>query len=129
MATLDKTVLGEGVGLPGKMPLSLGLQVGDFVFTAGQVPYDEDGNVIEGGIEVQTRVVMERIKSILAEAGCTMDDVVKTHCYLQDTRDFERFNKTYGEYFGDKPPVRTTVRVDLIFDMKVEVEAIAYKPR
>ena len=129
MANTEKTVLGAHVGLPGKMPLSLGLQVGDFVFTAGQVPYDEHGNVIEGGIETQTRVVMERIKAILAEAGCTMGDVVKTHCYLQDTRDFERFNKTYGEYFSDKPPVRTTVRVDLIFDMKVEVEAIAYKPR
>ncbi len=129
MTDTQKTVLGADVGLPGKMPLSLGLQVGDFVFTAGQVPYDEKGQVVEGGIETQTRVVMERIKAILAEAGCTMDDVVKTHCYLQDTRDFERFNKTYGKYFGDKPPVRTTVRVDLIFDMKVEIEAIAYKPR
>ncbi len=125
----EKTVLGANLGLPGELPLSLGIRAGDYIFTAGQVPYDGQGQVVEGGIEVQTRIALERIKAILEEAGSSMDDIVKTTVYIQDTRDFERFNKAYGEFFGEKPPARSTVRVDLIFDFKVEIEAIAYAPQ
>ena len=123
------SVLGTSLGLPGKLPLSLGIRAGDYIFTAGQVPYDDKGQVVEGGIEQQTCIALERIKAILEEAGSSMEDIVKTTVYLQDTRDFERFNNAYGKFFGEKPPARSTVRVDLIFDFKVEIEAIAYAPQ
>jgi enamine deaminase RidA (YjgF/YER057c/UK114 family) len=55
--------------------------------------------------------------------------VVKCTCWIDDPRDFGRFNAVYREYFGDDPPARSTVRSQLVLDGKLEVEAIAYKPR
>jgi len=104
------------------------VRAGDFVFVSGQMATGADGQLVEGGIEVQTRQVMDNIKAILAEAGCTMDDVVKCTCFIDDTRDFGRFNAVYASYFGDSPPARSTVRAQLVLDGKLEVEAIAYKP-
>jgi 2-iminobutanoate/2-iminopropanoate deaminase len=98
------------------------------VFVSGQMAIDANGQLVEGGIEVQTRQVMDNIKAILAEAGCTMTDVVKCTCWIDDPRDFGRFNAVYREYFGDDPPARSTVRSQLVLDGKLEVEAIAYKP-
>ena len=90
---------------------------------------DASGQLVDGGIEVQTRQVMDNIKAILAEAGCTMADVVKCTCWIDDPRDFGRFNAVYREYFGDDPPARSTVRSQLVLDGKLEVEAIAYTPQ
>jgi reactive intermediate/imine deaminase len=104
------------------------VRAGDFVFVSGQMATDADGRLVEGGIEVQTRQVMDNIKAILAEVGCTMADVVKCTCWIDDARDFARFNAIYREYFGDDPPARSTVRSELVLDGKLEVEAIAYKP-
>ena len=84
---------------------------------------DASGQLIEGGIEAQTRQVMDNIEAILAEAGCTMADVVKCTCWIDDARDFGRFNAVYRD-----PAARSTVRAQLVLDGKLEVEAIAYKP-
>jgi enamine deaminase RidA (YjgF/YER057c/UK114 family) len=66
---------------------------------------------------------------VLAEAGCGLEDVVKTTVWLADPRDFWSFNRVYGEFFPHHPPARSTVRADLMLDCKVEIEALAYKPR
>lgn len=120
-----KTALGkplEGI------PLSAGIRAGDYVFLSGQIPLGADGRLVEGDIEAQTRAVMENIKATLAEAGCTMDDVVKCTCWLDDRADFPGFNKVYAEYFTRVPPARSTTQAKLMIDCKVEVEAIAHKP-
>jgi reactive intermediate/imine deaminase len=127
---MGKQAIGGGFTGPGgmKLPFAKAVRAGDFVFVSGQMATDANGQLVEGGIEVQTRQVMDNIKAILAEAGCTMADVVKCTCWIDDPRDFGRFNAVYREYFGDDPPARSTVRAQLVLDGKLEVEAIAYKP-
>jgi reactive intermediate/imine deaminase len=110
------------------MPLSKAVRAGDLIFVAGQIAFDADGKVGEGPIEVQTRMVLEAIKATLAEAGAGLADVVKTTVWLTDPRDFGRFNAVYAEYFPNDPPARSTLRADLLLDVKVEIEAVAYAP-
>jgi reactive intermediate/imine deaminase len=111
-----------------KLPFSRAMRAGDLVFVSGQMATDSSGAVIEGGIEAQTRQVFENLDAILAEAGCTLSDVVKCTCWISDARDFGRFNATYATYFPTDPPARSTTVCDLVLDGKLEVEAIAYKP-
>ena len=111
-----------------RVPLSPAVQAGDFVYISGQVPTDQSGAIVSGGIEEQTRQVMENVKSALALAGCTLDDVVKTLVILTDASDFAAFNATYATFFPQEPPARTTMEARLMIDIKVEIEAIAYKP-
>ena len=85
-------------------PLSPATRAGDFVFVSGQVPTDEQGQVIVGGIEAQTRRVFDRIKEALALGGCTLADVCKVNVWLEDARDFGSFNRVYMECFGDHRP-------------------------
>lgn len=110
------------------VPLSPAMRAGDFVFISGQVPTDQTGSVVAGGIEEQTRQVMENVKAALALAGCTLDDVVKTLVILTDKSDFAAFNATYATFFASEPPARTTYEAQLMIDIKVEIEAVAYKP-
>ncbi len=110
------------------VPLSPAVRAGDFVYISGQVPVGEDGVVVPGGITEQTQQVMANVKAALALAGCTLDDVVKTTVWLEDARDFGPFNAVYGKHFPKDPPARTTVESRLMLDIKIEVEAVAYKP-
>jgi len=110
-------------------PLSPATRAGDFVFVSGQVPTDDQGQVIVGGIEAQTRQVMENLKAVLAMAGATLDDVCKSTVWLQDARDFGAFNRIYMGYFGAGKPARSTTEARLMVDAKVEIDVVAYKPK
>ncbi|MCZ4501135.1 MAG: hypothetical protein JWQ74_3692 [Marmoricola sp.] len=110
-------------------PLSPATRAGDFVFVSGQVPTDDEGQVIVGGIEAQTRQVFKRVEAALALAGCTLADVAKVNCWLADARDFGSFNRVYMECFGTHRPARSTVESRLMIDAKVEIDVTAYKPR
>lgn len=110
------------------VPLSPAVRAGDFVYVSGQVPVDGDGVVVKGGIVEQTAQVLDNVAATLALAGCAMEDVVKTTVILEDARDFGAFNAVYARYFPNNPPARTTVESRLMIDIKVEIEAIAYKP-
>ena len=110
------------------VPLSPAVRAGDFVFVSGQVPTGADGKVVQGGIEEQTRQVLENVKTALGLAGCSMTDVVKTFVILTDASEFAAFNRVYAEYFPTEPPARTTLEAKLMIDIKVEIEAVAYKP-
>jgi reactive intermediate/imine deaminase len=110
-------------------PLSPATRAGDFVFVSGQVPTDEQGQVIVGGIEAQTRRVFVRLQEALAIAGCTLSDVAKVSVWLEDARDFAAFNRVYMECFGDHRPARSTVESRLMIDAKVEMDVTAYKPQ
>ncbi|MCQ8783736.1 RidA family protein [Mangrovibrevibacter kandeliae] len=110
------------------VPLSPAVRAGDFVFISGQTPVGSGGENVGGTIEQQTRQVLDNVKAALALAGCELSDVVKTTCWLEDARDFPGFNKVYATYFASEPPARTTAESRLMADIKVEIEAIAYKP-
>lgn len=109
-------------------PYSKAIRAGDFIFLSGQIAFGPDGIVVNGGIELQTKTVLELLKKNLAEVGCTMEDVIKTTVWLADTRDFRGYNEVYSQYFPKNPPTRATVRADLMRDAKIEIEAVAYKP-
>ncbi len=109
-------------------PYSQGIAAsGTLLFTAGQIPIDaRSGQVIEGDIRVQTRLVLNNLKAILASGGAGMDDVVKTTVYLADLNEFAGMNEVYAEFFTVRPPARSTVEVSrLPREVKVEIEAIA----
>ncbi|HSB67273.1 MAG TPA: Rid family detoxifying hydrolase, partial [Anaerolineales bacterium] len=107
-------------------PYSVGIQTEQFVFTAGQagiVP--ETGNIIEGGIENETRQTLTNIKNILEEAESSLSLVVKTTVFLRDMADFSRMNAVYAEFFPENPPARTTVQAAALpKNVAVEIEAI-----
>ena len=110
------------------VPLSPAVRAGDLIYVSGQVPVRADGTLEDGGIEAQTRQVLDNVKAALALAGATLDQVVKTTVILEDARDFGGMNKVYGSFFPSEPPARTTLESRLMVDIKVEVEAIAYAP-
>ena len=107
-------------------PYSQAIRAGDFLFVAGQVPIDPTTRKIVGDtIEEQTAQVLANIKSILAAAGASMGDVVKSTVHLSDLAHFARFNEEYVKHFPDPLPVRTTVGSQLLGFM-VEIDVIAY---
>jgi reactive intermediate/imine deaminase len=99
-----------------------------FVFVSGQVALGDDGEVIAGGIIPQTHHVIQSIIAILDQAGCTLKDVVKANVWLDDTRDFQAFNRVYASYFHEALPARACVQSPLMVDAKVEIEVIALQP-
>jgi 2-iminobutanoate/2-iminopropanoate deaminase len=110
------------------VPLSPAVRAGDFVFVSGQVPVGAGGKIVDGGIEAQTKQTLDNVKAALALAGCGLEDVVKTTVILADAKDFAAFNGAYGAYFQTEPPARTTVEARLMIDIRIEIEAVAYKP-
>ena len=110
------------------VPLSPAVRAGDFIYVSGQVPIGADGAIAGGGLEGQTRQVMQNIRNALQLAGADLADVIKTTVILADARDFAAFNRTYATYFPQNPPARTTLEARLMIDIKLEIEAVAYKP-
>ncbi|QJW85327.1 RidA family protein [Ramlibacter terrae] len=110
-------------------PFSPAVRAGDFVYVSGQVPADDNGEIVAGGIEAQTHQVMKNPGKVLALAGCTLDDVCKSTVWLQDARDFGSFNRIYMGYFGEKKPARSTTEARLMVDARLEIDVVAYSPR
>jgi len=103
------------------------LAKGTFLFIAGQIPIDpHSGQVIQGDIKAQTKLVLKNIQAILEKAGCSTRDIVKTTVFLKDISEFAGMNEVYAEFFKTEPPARSTIEVArLPRDVKVEIEAIA----
>ena len=113
-------------GLPRpKAPYSPVVRSGDHVYTAGQVAFDANGDLVSGGIAEQTRQALENLRACLLAAGCTLDDVVKVNVFLLDLADFEEFNDVYRTAFTEPYPARTTVQAGLPGGIRVEIEAVA----
>ena len=110
-------------------PLSPAVRAGDTVYVSGQVPINATGEIVQGGIETQTRQVFDNLKAALALADCTLDDVVKMTVWLDDARDFGAFNRIYLEQFPGNKPARSCTEARMMIDVKVEIEAIAYSPK
>ena len=108
-------------------PYSQGIIANGFLFTAGQIPIDPaTGQTIDGDIVAQTERVMKNLEAILAEAGASWKDVVKTTVYLQDLSDFPRMNEVYARALGDSRPARSTVQVAALpRAVMVEIDLVA----
>ena len=108
-------------------PYSQAIQVGNLVYTSGQIPIDPaTGNFPEGGIREQTRQSLTNVQAILKEAGLTMDDVVKTTVFLADMNDFADMNAVYAEFFSEPYPARSAVAVKTLpKGALVEIEVVA----
>jgi 2-iminobutanoate/2-iminopropanoate deaminase len=117
----------EGLARPAA-PYSPVVVSGDLVYTAGQVGFDESGELVAPDIEGQTRQVFQNLVACLRAAGCEPADVLKVNAYLADLGDFAAFNEVYRATFAEPYPARTTVGVSLPGGILVEVEAIARRP-
>ena len=123
----SKQVLGNP--RPG-WPYSSGWRAGDFIYTAGQLGWDENNQLVGPTIEAQTRAALRRIEAILKQAGASMSDIVKVTTFITDRANVPGYNLAYGEFFkGGPPPARSTVVCDLVADGLIEIEAVAYKPK
>jgi enamine deaminase RidA (YjgF/YER057c/UK114 family) len=127
-----------------EVPISKAVRAGDFVFTSAYGPwtfdpakvvFDADGRILDDGtgrkdvpFEDQVHMTIGIIRDALAVAGCTLDDVADCQVWLADARDFVRFNEIYRTYFSKDPPVRSVFPIAFMFDVKVEMKVIAYKP-
>jgi len=109
-------------------PYSQAITAGNFVFTAGQIHLNTDGDLVNGTIEEKTHQVMKNLKAILLASGVTFDDVVKTTVYITDSAMFGRINAVYKEYMKEPFPARETVVIkELPMKADLEISMIAVK--
>ncbi len=108
-------------------PYSQAIRAGNLLFLSGQIPIDPaTGNLVDGGIEAQTRQVFHNIGEILKAGGSSFDEVVTATVYLADMNDFAKVNEIYATYFSSPAPARATVQVArLPKDCRVEIQVIA----
>ena len=108
-------------------PYSQGMEVGNLVFTSGQIPVDPVTGLIPEGIEAQTHRSCQNVGAVLSAAGASFDRVVKTTCFLADMADFSQFNAVYESYFVSKPARSCVAVKSLPKGVLCEIEAIAEK--
>jgi 2-iminobutanoate/2-iminopropanoate deaminase len=108
-------------------PYSQAVRVGSTIYCAGQIPLDpKTGEIVSGGIDVQTRRVLDNIMAILRSEGLGFDDIVKTTIFLTELADFQAMNEVYASYFKQAPPARSTVQVAALpKGARIEIEVIA----
>ena len=125
-------------------PISRAVRAGDFVitcamgdrvFTPEEALYDEHGRVVSTGTRLQALTFAEEVHATfkaleesLALAACTLADVIDCQVWLRDPRDFHEFNRIYTGYFETNRPVRSVFRTDFMFDFRIEMKIVAYKP-
>ena len=108
-------------------PYSQAIQVGNLVYTSGQIPIDPStGAFVEGGIKEQTRQSLTNVKAILEETGLSMSNVVKTTVFMADMGDFADMNAVYAEFFTEPYPARSAIAVKTLpKSALVEIEVVA----
>ena len=112
-----------------KLYLSLATEAGGFVFVSGLISFDDSFQpYVDCGIEEQTDRTLALVQKVLADAGCTMSDVVKLNVLLKSREDFDGYNSVVARYFPEDPPARITTVGDFLVDgILIEIDAIAYK--
>ncbi|WP_445396118.1 RidA family protein [Zobellella sp. An-6] len=125
---MTKTVIATDKAPAAIGPYVQATRIGNMVYTSGQIPLDPATmDIVEGGIEAQTKQVMDNLMAVLEEAGAGASTVLKTTCFLSDMNNFLAFNEVYASYFLAGAPARSCVEVArLPKDVLVEVEAVAY---
>ena len=108
-------------------PYNQAISVGELVFVAGQLGLKPGDTTVEGDIATQTEQVLQNLAAILAEAGSSMENLVKTSVFLVDLADFAAMNEVYARHVGERPPARSTFQVGkLPSGALVEIEAVAH---
>ena len=110
------------------LPFHPAVRAGDYIYVSGQVSKDADGNMIVGSIETETAGTIEAIQRLIAEEGASLQDVCRVVTYLEDTRDFGRYNAVFKKYFDGAVLARTTVEARAVISTRIEMDAIVYKP-
>jgi 2-iminobutanoate/2-iminopropanoate deaminase len=111
-------------------PYSQAIVVDGWLFTSGQIPLTPSGELVAGDIEAQTEQIFGNLAAVLAAAGASLDDVVKTTVFVTDLNDFARLNAIYERHFGAHKPARSTVQVArLPRDVFVEIEFVCRLPQ
>lgn len=110
-------------------PYNQAVQVDNMLYVSGQIPLDpETGELIKGGVEEQTRMVMKNLGAILEAAGMDFSNVVKCSIFISDMNEFPKLNQVYAGYFENEPPARETVQVGALPKfVDVEISCIAAK--
>ncbi len=109
-------------------PYSQAIKTGNMLFCSGMIPVDpKTGDLVENDITAQSKQIMKNIEALLSAAGYSVEDVVKTTCFLSDIANFGKFNEVYGEYFTSKPARSCVAVKDIPKGALVEVEVIAAK--
>ena len=130
MPDTKKTIIGKPLIINGRqLSLSRAVRAGDFVFLTGQVPMQDGQVMTNGSIEEQTRACLDNIHETLIEAGCSLQDIVKSMVWLKSREDFPGFDSVYAEYFPEGPPARSALVSDFLVDIRVEIECVAYHPQ
>ena len=111
-------------------PYSQAVELDGWLYASGQVGLDPaTGDLVGGGFEAEIRRVLANLEAVLAAAGCTFSDVVRTGIYLTDFANFPRLNELYGEAMGDHRPARTTIQVAALpKGAQVEMDVVARVP-
>jgi 2-iminobutanoate/2-iminopropanoate deaminase len=124
---MDKQVIATDKAPAAVGPYSQGVQVGDLIYTAGQLGLVPGTKEFAGpDIEAQTRQALENLKAILEAGGSCLEHVVKTTVFLQDIGEFARMNAVYAGFFPENPPARSAVQVAALpLGGRVEIEAVA----
>jgi len=111
-------------------PYSQAIAYDNLLFVSGQGPFSEAGKIVSGRFEDQIRLALENLKIVLEAGGSSLDNVLKTTVFLADMNDFKPMNEVYKDYFKGNRPARSCIQAArLPFDIKVEIEAIAYIPK
>lgn len=107
-------------------PYSQGIIVNNLFYSSGQIPLQVDGELLEGNVQEQTHQVFKNLQAVLAEAGASLDTVVKATVFIKNMDEFPLINEVYGEYFSEHQPARSCVEVArLPKDVLIEIEVIA----
>ncbi len=124
---MDKTIISTNNAPAAAGPYSQAVRTGNLLFLAGQVGLDPaTGSLVEGGVQAQTEQVMKNLGAVLAAAGATFANAVKTTVFLADIADFAAMNEVYGRYVTPHPPARSTFQVAALpRGALVEIEMIA----
>jgi 2-iminobutanoate/2-iminopropanoate deaminase len=125
--TIEKKVVSTHNAPAAIGPYSQAIVANGFVFISGQIPLDPStGQLVDGGIESQTRQVLDNLAAILETTGATWDRVVRATIYLTDLADFAAVNQLYAERFSSAPPARSTLQVAALpRGSKIEIDLIA----
>jgi 2-iminobutanoate/2-iminopropanoate deaminase len=115
-------------GLSTHLPFSPAVEAGGFVFVSGQASVDGEGTIIPGTFEEEMRRSIDNVVRVLADAGLTLDDVVRVTSYLRDPTDGPEYNEIYRDYFSDPLPARTTLSNCLSPALRFEIDVIAVRP-
>ncbi|MGR3304107.1 MAG: RidA family protein [Candidatus Scalindua sp.] len=108
-------------------PYSQAVRFDNLIFVSGQIPIEpESGKILKGNIREQTKQILENLSNILAAAGSSLNNVLRTTIFLTNLENYSVVNEIYAQYFNGLPPARSTVQVaKLPMDAQIEIDAIA----